>query len=38
MLYPVAAGCPLDEMVDIVDLKSAGRKAVPVQVRQRAPS
>ena len=28
---------PRDELVDIVDLKSAGRKTVPVQVRSRAP-
>jgi len=29
--------CPLGEMVDTTDLKSVGRKAVLVRVRQRAP-
>ena len=28
---------PLDEMVDIGDLKSSARKSVPVRVRQRPP-
>ena len=31
------APCPRGGMVDIGDLKSLGRKAVPVRVRPRAP-
>ena len=35
---PIDTICPSDGMVDITDLKSVGRKIVPVQVRPWAPS